>query len=187
MVYVSENEKDEFRGLYWSPPWNIELNNDWWQQKRTSFLCQIVVKKDRKKIVCRKVLLEKNCLQRCIDKKKVCRERFFIPPPSRKMMVRPLWKENEVPGTRPIMLLWSFPGGLRIRIPVRRLRPLCGLETRASWKEGEDYNLSSPTTWPALSCMIPIGNSSTPSPSPFLPMNLLLSRFDFLVGNINSR
>ena len=25
-------------------------------------------------------MLEKNCLQRCIDKKKVCRERFFIPP-----------------------------------------------------------------------------------------------------------
>ena len=49
--------------------------------KRDSFLCQIVFKKDRKKIVCKKVLLEKNCLQRCIDKKKVCRQRFFIPPP----------------------------------------------------------------------------------------------------------
>ena len=57
--------------------------------KRDSFLCQIVVKKDGKKIVCRKVLLEKNCLQRCIDKKKkVCRERFFIPPPP------PLQKNN---------------------------------------------------------------------------------------------
>ena len=45
------------------------------------------LKKIEKKIVCRKVL-EKNCLQRCIDKKKVCRERFFIPPPppSRKII-----------------------------------------------------------------------------------------------------
>ena len=38
-------------------------------------------------------MLEKNCLQRCIDKKKKFAERDFSspPPPSRKIMVRPLY------------------------------------------------------------------------------------------------
>ena len=35
-------------------------------------------------------MLEKNCLQRCIDKKKKFAERDFSSPPSRKIMVRPL-------------------------------------------------------------------------------------------------
>ena len=48
------------------------------------------LKKIEKKIVCRKVLLEKNCLQRCIDKKKSLQREIFHPPPSRKIMVRPL-------------------------------------------------------------------------------------------------
>ena len=34
-----------------------------------------------KKIVCRKVLLEKNCLHRCIDKKKFAERYFSFPPP----------------------------------------------------------------------------------------------------------
>ena len=52
-------------------------------KKGTSFLCQNVDIKDRKKIVCRKVLLQKNCLQRCIKKKNTFAEKifFFTPTP----------------------------------------------------------------------------------------------------------
>ena len=57
------------------------------------FCVRLWLKKIEKKIVCRKVLLEKNCLQRCIDKKKFAERDFSSPPPpppSRKIMVRPL-------------------------------------------------------------------------------------------------
>ena len=47
-----------------------------------------MVKKIEKKIVCRKVLLEKNCLQRCLDIKKKFAERDFSSPPPGKIMVR---------------------------------------------------------------------------------------------------
>ena len=61
------------------------------------------LKKIEKKNVCRKVLLEKNCLQRCIDKKKKFAERDFSfpPPPSRKIMVRPIYlTTSEATGNR---------------------------------------------------------------------------------------
>ena len=59
-------------------------------KKGTSFLSQNVVKKDRKKIVCRKVLFQKKMFAE-VHTKKVCRGKFFIPPPSpsRKIMVHP--------------------------------------------------------------------------------------------------
>ena len=41
------------------------------------FCVRLWLKKIEKKIVCRKVLLEKNCLQRCIDKKKFAESPAF--------------------------------------------------------------------------------------------------------------
>lgn len=112
-MYVSENEKDEFRDvkrlrswavvggfryalkislfpIRWSPPYNIKLNYDWRRQKET-FLCQKVVKKIGKKLFAGRCC-SKNCLQRCIKQQKRLQRKFLHtpPPPCRKIMVLPL-------------------------------------------------------------------------------------------------